>query len=72
MNVIVTKETKLNKMEIRYCKKRENLIKIKTKVFSIVTIINVANGIRTIVKTQSLKITVIFRSSAHCSHYGNC
>ena len=45
-NVVVTKEIKLIKIEKRYFKKR-NLIKIKTIVFSIVTIINVAYEILT-------------------------
>ena len=45
-NVGITKEIKLIKIEKRYCKRR-NLIIIKTIVFSIVTIINVAYEIRT-------------------------
>ena len=40
-NVVVTKQIKLNKMEKRYCKKENKLIK------KIVKIINVTYGIRT-------------------------
>ena len=40
MNVAVIKEIKLNKIEKRYCNKEENLMNIKTKVVSVVTVIN--------------------------------
>ena len=46
MNVIVTKEIKLIKMEKQFCKSRK-FNKNKTKVFKVVTKINVACRIRT-------------------------
>ena len=46
MNVIVTKEIKLIKMEKQFCKRRK-FNKNKTKVFKVVTKINVACMIRT-------------------------
>ena len=46
MNVIVTKEIKLTKIEKQFCKRR-NFNKNKTKVIKIVTKINVACRIRT-------------------------
>ena len=45
-NVVVTKEIKLIKIEKRYCKRRK-FNKNKNNSLSIVTIINVAYGIRT-------------------------
>ena len=46
MNVIVTKKIKFIKMEKQFCKRRK-FSKNKTKVFKVVTKINVACRIRT-------------------------
>ena len=47
MNVIVTKEIKLIKMEKQFCKRRKFNKNNKKKVFKVVTKINVACRIRT-------------------------